>query len=193
LIAAAQAEIQRARNLLGHMPEHANRLIQFLNTKTNEELVALEIRDMTAMILTIKRVLTMRTLMQNLERKSEDMQVEIDSFIERFAVLHERGLPSLVGNNEHLLRQDEYQLRLNKHVSDQLNVSSSTSVEKALPSGQTLYNNLENLFYIEHEVKHLFIVQPNFYRYTDTYETLRKLLRHQLLEEQWWQSMLEIL
>ena len=63
LIAAAQVEIQRTRSLLGHMPEHANRLIQFLNTKTSEELVALDIRDRTATILTIKSVMTMRTLM----------------------------------------------------------------------------------------------------------------------------------
>jgi len=91
------------------------------------------------------------------------------------------------------LRQAEHQLRLNKYATDQLNASSSTPVEKTLPSGQTLYNNLENLFYIEHEVKHLFSIQPNFYRYTDADETLRNLLRHQLLEEQWWQIMLEIL
>jgi len=106
------------------------------------------------------------------------MQVEINSFMEIFAVLHERGLPSLVVNNERLLRQVEYQLRLNKYAIDQLNASSSTPAEKTLPSGQTLYSNLENLFYIEHEVQHLFTVQPNFYMYTDEDETLRKLLRH---------------
>jgi len=193
LIAVAQVEIQKARNLLGQMPEQANGLIHFLNTKTSEELASLDIKDRIGTILTIKRVLTMRTLMQNLERKSQDMQVEVNSFVERFAVLHERGLPSLLGNNECLLRQVEYTHRLNKHVVDQINASSSTSAEKTLPSSQTLYNNLENLFYIEHEVKHLFSVQPNFYRYTDADETLRKLQRHQLLEQQWWQSMLEIL
>jgi len=62
-----------------------------------------------------------------------------------------------------------------------------------LPSGQTLYNHLENIFYIEHEMKYLFTVQPNYYRYTGADETFRKLQRHQVPEEQWWQSMLEIL
>ena len=47
LIAVAQVEIQKARTLLGHMPEQANRLIHFLNTKTSEELAALDIRDRT--------------------------------------------------------------------------------------------------------------------------------------------------
>jgi len=94
-------------------------MIHFLNNKTKEELVALDIRDRTGTILTIKRVLTMRTLMLNLERKSQDMQVEVNSFSEKFTVLQEKGLPSLVGNNECLLRQAEYQIRLNKYVADQ--------------------------------------------------------------------------
>lgn len=152
----AQVEIEKARNLLGHMPQQTNRLIHFLNTKTSEELATLDIRDRTGTILTIKRVMTMITLMQNLERKSQDMQVEVNSFVERFVFLHEMGLLSLLGRNERLLRQIEYAHKLNKHVVDQVNASSSTPEEKALPSGQTLYNNLENLFYIEHEVKHLF-------------------------------------
>lgn len=161
---------------MGHKPEQANKLIHFLNTKTKEELAALDIRDRTGTILTIKRVLTMRTLMQNLERKSQDMQVEVNSFLEKFTVLQEKGLPSLVGSNQHLLRQPEYQIRLNKYATDQQNASSSsTPAEKTLPSGQSLYNSLENLFYIEHEVQHLFLVLPNFYKYTDADETLIKL------------------
>jgi len=73
LIKVAQVEIQKTRALLGQMPEQANRLIHFLNTKTSEELEALNIRDRTATILDIKRVLTMRTLMQNLDRRCQDM------------------------------------------------------------------------------------------------------------------------
>lgn len=84
--------------------------------------------------------------------------MEVNYFLEKFAVLQERALPSLVGNNECLLRQAEYQLKLNRHVVNQQNASSSPLAEKTLPSGQTLYSNLENLFYIEHEVQHLFIV-----------------------------------
>lgn len=135
----------------------------------------------------------MRTLMHNLERKSQDMQVE-SSFLEKITVLQEKGFASLVGNNEHLLRQDGYQIILNKYATDKQSASSSsTPAEKTLPFGQSLYKNLENLFYIEHEVQHLFRVQPNFYRYKDTDEILIKLQRHQFPEEQWWQSMLEIL
>ena len=105
--------------------------------------------------------------------------MEVDYFVNKSSYLQEKGLPSLVGNNERLLRQAEYQIRLNKYAADQQNASSSsTPAEKTPPSGQSLYNNLENPFYIEHEVQHLFTTQPNFYKYTNTDETLIKLQRH---------------
>jgi len=66
-------EIQKTRALLGKMSEQVNQLIHFLNTKTSEELEALEIKDKIGTILDIKRVLTIRTLLQNLERRCQDM------------------------------------------------------------------------------------------------------------------------
>ena len=193
LIGAAQVEIQKTRALLGHMSEQANRLIHFLNTKASEELATLEILDRTGTTLEIKRVLTKRTLMQNLERRCQDMQVEINSFTEKFTVLHKKGLPSPLGSNDRLMKHIDYTHKLNKYVADQIASSTSASETKALPSGQALYDNLENLFYIEHEVKHLFTILPNLFRYTETDETLRKPQRHKLLEEKWWEDMLGIL
>ena len=90
------------------MPEQAKRIIHFLNNKTIEELEALDIRDITSTILDINKVLTMRTLMQNLERRCQDMQVEIDSFTEKFTILHKKGLPSPFGSNERLMRHVDY-------------------------------------------------------------------------------------
>jgi len=68
-VAAAQEEIQKARDSLGNMPEQGNRLIYFMNTHTKEDLAKLDIRDKTNTILIIKRVLTMRNFIQNPERK----------------------------------------------------------------------------------------------------------------------------
>ena len=42
-IEIARVEIQKARALLRNMPEHASRLIHFLNTHTREQLAALDI------------------------------------------------------------------------------------------------------------------------------------------------------
>ena len=134
----------------------------------------------------------MRTFIRNLERKCQDMQVEINAFTQKFTALEEKGLPSLLTNDYRLMTHADYTRRLNTYVDSQVTTSSSSAGEKALPSGQSLYDNLENLFFIEHEVTHLFTVQPTFFRYTDVDETLIKMCRHQLPDDQWWQSMLEI-
>ena len=100
---------------------------------------------------------------------------------------------SLLWNSYHDLRDIRYATRMNNYISNQITASTSTSEETRPPSGQSLYDKLENLFYIEHEINHLFEVSPNFYRYTEANETLIKIQRHQLPKEYWWQAMLEIL
>jgi len=91
------------------------------------------------------------------------------------------------------MKHKDYVHKLNTYVVSQANAYLSTSAEKSLPSGQSLYDSLENLFYIEHEVKHLFTIPPNFFRYTEIDENLRKLQRHKILRLEWWKNMLEIL
>ena len=67
---------------------------KFLNTKNKYQLEELGIQDRTGTILEIKKVFTKRTLMQNLERKCHDMQVEVNDFSQRLDVLLHKGLPS---------------------------------------------------------------------------------------------------
>lgn len=83
----AQEEIQRTKAQLGQMSEEANRLIHFLNSMNKEQLEEFGIIDRIETILEIKRVLTKKTLMRNLERRCHDMQAEINSFMEKFAIL----------------------------------------------------------------------------------------------------------
>ena len=59
--------------VLGDMPSQANEIIRFLNSKTREELEELKIEDMTETILEVKRVLTKRGLMLQLEEKIQVM------------------------------------------------------------------------------------------------------------------------
>ena len=101
-------------------------------------------------------------------------------------------MPSLLTSSGRLLTHEKYAQRVNTYITNQITASSS-SEETTPPSGQVLYDKLENLFYIEHEINHLFEVQPNYYTYTEADETLIKLQRHQLPTDQWWESMLEIL
>jgi len=117
----AHGEIQKSRALLGQMPDQANRLIHFLNNRNSEQLEQLGILDRTGTILEIKRFLTKRTLMQNLEKRCQDMQVEINSFMERFIVLQDKGLPSLLGNNDQLMKHTDYVHKLNTYAVVQVN------------------------------------------------------------------------
>lgn len=116
MISMAQFETQRARASLGNMPEQANRIIQFLNTHTKEQLAALDIRSRTNTILTVKNVLTLRNFVQTLERKCEEMQEEINAFKLNFATLQSKGLPSLLTNSGKLLTHDQYVNMVNTYL-----------------------------------------------------------------------------
>ena len=111
------------------------------------------------------------------------MQMEIKAFTQKFTALEEKGLPNLLTDDYILMTHVAYVHRLNTYVDSQATTSSSFVGEKALPSGQSLYDNLENLFFIEHEVRHIFTVWPTFFRYTDADETLIKVHRHQLPDD----------
>jgi len=189
----AHTEIQRARTILGIMPEQANKMIHFLNNRTREELADLHISSRTEAILTAKKVLTLRNFSQTLERKCQEMKEDIDEFRTKMAVLQDKGLPSLVSGTGQLLSYKHYMVRVDKYVENQITASSSATEETGPPSGQTLYDKLENLFFLEHEINHLFDEPPNFYRLTEADEVVVKMRRHQLPPADWWQAMLEIL
>jgi hypothetical protein len=94
------------------MPEDANRLIHFLNSKNRYELQELDIEDRTETILEIRKVLSKRNLMLNLEEKCQNMQVAIDRFMAKFQILREKGLPSPLVINDKLMTQQDYDNKL---------------------------------------------------------------------------------
>jgi len=190
LINLAQFENQKARASLRNMPEQANRMIHFFNTRTKGQLAALGISDRTETILLIKKVLTLRNFMQALDRKCQEMQTEVDEFQTKIMALHSRGLPSLLTSVGILLSHDLYANGVNNFASNQITASSSTSEDTGPPSGQSVFDKLENLFYITHEINHLFEFQPTFHRCTEAEETLIKIQRHQLPTEDWWNGMI---
>ena len=113
--------------------------------------------------------------------------------MKRFAILQSKGFPSPLVIHDKLMSHQDYVEKLNQYADNQAGPSTSSSTEKALPTGRILYDSLENLFYVEHEVKHLFPVQPTFFKYTEIDETMRKLQRTKIPEAQWWEDMLDIL
>lgn len=187
----AQHETHKARTLLANKPEQATRLIHFLNTSTGNQLATLNIQNMAETIVRVKKVLTMRNFVQTIERKCQEMQIEVNAFRHRLANLQAKGLPNLVTSAGRLLKQEQYANRLSTFIENQI-TTSSNNTEVVPPTGQSLYDKLEDSFYIEHEVAHLFPVWPNYYTYNEVDETLYKLRKHQLPTEDWWQSLLQI-
>jgi DNA-binding ferritin-like protein (Dps family) len=193
LIGKAQREVHRARASLGSMPEIASRMINVLNNRTGPQLAAIGISNRTETIQLIKRVLTLKSLVQTLDRRSQDMQTEVNRFMDKFATLQGRGLPSLLNSAGKLLSHEVYAKRVNTFATNQISQGSSSSQATGPASGQSLYDRVENLFFIMNEISHLFEVPPNFYKYTEADETLDAILRHQLPTQEWWTSMIQLL
>lgn len=156
---------------LGSKLEEANQLIT--NNKNRYEPDELEIQDRIAPIIEIKKVISKRNLMLNLEKRCQSIPTDIDSFMLSFGILREKGLPSPMVIHDKLMNQEVYNDKVNKLSTSQ----ASTSRVKSSPTGRVLYDGLENLFYIEDEVKHLFTSKPSFAKYTEADEVYRKMIR----------------
>jgi len=189
LIKIAMEAIQKVKEELEDKPEDANRLIHFLTNKNRYELQELDIEDKTETILEIRKVFSKRNLMLNLEEKCHYMQVAIDRFMAKFQIFREKCLPSpLVINDKHMTQLD-YGNRLRQLAKEQ---ASSSSI-KALRTGKVLYNTFKNLFFLEHEIKHLFLTKPNFAKYTEADEIYRRMMNVKLPNAKWWEIMIDLL
>lgn len=127
--------------------------------------------------------------MLNLEKRCQSIQVDIDSFMLKYGILREKGLPSLLVIHDKLMTQEDYIERLNKQGRSQ----ASSSGVKEFPTGKLFYDGLENLFYIKHEVKHPFTSKPNFSKYTEADEVYKKMTRIKLADNKWWTSATDLL
>ena len=139
LIAKAHREIHRARASLGNMSEVANRMINVLNNRTSSQLATMGIANRTETIVIIKRVLTLRSLVQTLDRRTQDMQTEVSKFMDKFLILHNRGLPGLLNSAGRLLSHEHYAKRVNTFATNQIAERPSTSEDTGPASGQNLF------------------------------------------------------
>ena len=171
------------------MPEIAARMINVLNYRTSSQLIKMGIGNRTETISLIKRVLTLRNLIQTLERRTQDMQADINKFQNRFMALQNRGLPSLLEPSGKFLSHEKYAKRVNTFAGNQISEAASSSTEIGQVIGQTLFNRVESLFFIMNEITHLFDEPPHFYKYTEADETMGSILRHQDV----WDNLIQLL
>jgi len=107
----------------------------------------------------------------------------------KFQILREKGLPSPMVINEKLMTQLDYDTRLRQLEKEQSNSSSI----KSLPPGKVLCNTFENLFFLEHEIKHLFLTKPNFSKYTEADEIDKRMMNVKLPDAEWWEILIDLL
>lgn len=189
LVKVAMEEIHETMEELGDKPEEANQLIASLKRKNRYQLDELGIEDIIGTIIEIKKIFTKRNLMLNLEKKCQRIQADIDKFMTKFGILREEGLPSPMVIHDKIMTQDDYVERLNKLARSQ----ASTSGVKVLPTRKVLYDHLENLLFLEHEVKHLFVNRPNFAKYTKGNEIYRKMIWMNLSKGEWLTELIDLL
>ena len=80
-------------------------------------------------------------------------ELAVNRFMNKFDVLSQKGLPNPLVTNEKLMRHEDYVKKISEVAKDTSNISSM----KGVPTGKVLLHILEKLFYLQHEVNHLFV------------------------------------
>ena len=76
-----------------------------MNSRNRTELEELKIQDRTETILQIKKVLTKKTLMNNLKEKFDAMNISITKFLAKYTMLRQAGILDIHVFNEKLMDQ----------------------------------------------------------------------------------------
>jgi len=151
---------------LGEMPSTSNNIIKFLNSKNRYELDDLGVDEKIETILEVKKVLTKKNLVIQLIEKCHTLEGGVNKFFTRIDALNKKGLPSLFAINEKLMTKEDYMKKLQDIAKD----TTKSSNIKGSMTGRAFYEATSNISFIEHEIKHIFVVKPTFSRYTEADE-----------------------
>ena len=110
-------------------------------------------------------MISKRNLMTQLEDKCQTMELAVNKFMNNFDVLRQKVLPNPLVINDKPMRHEYYDKKM-REVSKETSNSSSM---KGVRTGKVLLQTLENFFYLQHEVNHLFVNKPTFSKYIEAY------------------------
>ena len=88
------------------------------------------------------------------------------------------------GFNEKIMVQIYYDKKIRVHAKEQIN----KPLPQGSPTGKVILEYFENLFFLKNEIKHIFIIKPNFAKYTEANERHRKLKSLKIPRDQQWQE-----
>jgi hypothetical protein len=173
LVQRAKQTIDMIKGELEEMPTEAHQIIKFLNSKSKEELEALQIEDMTETILEVKRVLTKKGLILQLEERVQAMDVVVQRFFSKNEALQKKGLPSLFVINNKLITLSDYKQKILTVAKD----GSKFAGIKGSITGKAFLETVRLDLNIQQDIKYLFITKPTFTKYTKMDEVYRRLLK----------------
>jgi hypothetical protein len=185
LVLRSKQAIDRIKGELGEMPTEENEIIKFLNSKTKDELESLKIEDRTETILEVKKVLTKRGLMLQLEERSQNMDIGVQRFFSKIDALQKKGLPSLLVLNDKLMTLSDYKKKISMVAKD----SSKFSGIQGSITGKSFLETLQLDLSIQHEIKYIFITKPTFAKYTEMDEVYQRLLKVTIPSQQRWEDL----
>jgi hypothetical protein len=189
LVQRSKQAIEKIRVELGDMPTQANEIIKFLNSKTREELEELKIEDRTETILEVKRVLTKRGLMLQLEEKVQAMDLGVQRFFSKIEALQKKGLPGLKVINDKLMTLPDYKKRLADVSKD----SSKFAGIQGSITGKAFLDALQWDISIQHEIRYIFLTKPTFAKYTEMDEVYRRLLKVNVPSHLRWEELCDLI
>jgi hypothetical protein len=189
LLERSKQAVEKIRTELGDMPAQANDIIRFLNSKTREELEELKIEDRTETILEVKRVLTKRSLMLQLEEKIQVMDQGVQRFFHKIDTLQRKGLPGMKVINDKLMVLPDYKKKLIEVSRD---CAKFAGIQSNI-TGRAFMEALHSDFEIQHEIKHIFVVKPTFAKYMDMDKVYRRLLKVTVPTHIRWEELCDLL
>jgi hypothetical protein len=185
LVLRSRQAIERTKGELGEMPIEANEIIRFLNSKTKDELESLEIEDRTETILEVKKVLTKRGLILQLEERTQNMDFGVQRFFSNIDALQKKGLPSLLVLNDKLMTLSDYKQNISMVEKD----SSKFSGIQGSITGKAFLETRQLDLSIQHEMKYIFIIKPTFAKYTEMDEVYRRFLKGTIPSQKRWKNL----
>jgi hypothetical protein len=174
---------------LGDRPTQANDIIKFLNSKTREELEELKIEDRTKTILEVKRILTKKGLMLQLEENVQSMEQGVQRFFNKIEALQKKGLPGLKVINDRLMTLPDYKKRLAEVSKD----SSKFAGIQGSITEKAFMDALQLDISIQHEIRYIFITKPTFVKYTEMDQVYQRLLKVTVSSHLRWEELCDLL
>jgi len=139
--------------------------------------------------LEVKRVLTKRGLMLQLEEKIQVMDQGVQKFFHKIDALQRKGLPGMKFINDKLMTLPDYKKRFIEVSKDS---SKFAGIQENI-TGRAFMDALQLDIGIQHEIKHIFIIKPTFAKYTDMDEVYQRLLKVTVSSQIRWEELCDLL